>query len=73
MISLFYNQSTKTGVVFQNGMPMLVITDEAVLDFELYAKEATVLARQVGKSSAQRTAIDAFLRCPDEELGWKKL
>ncbi len=63
----------KIGVIFQKGMPLLVITDEAVIDFELYVKEATTRRRQTGKSSTQRAMIDVFLRCPDEALGWRKL
>ena len=73
MISLFHNDRMKIGVVMDDGMPMLVITDEAVLDFEAYVEDALSKNRQTSKSSVQRTLLDAFLRCPDEKLGWKKL
>lgn len=73
MISLYYNENLKAGVVMQDGMPMLVITDETVLDFELYVEEAIKQRRQVGKSNTQHLLLDAFLRCPDESLGWKRL
>ena len=73
MIALFYNEPMRVGVVMQDGMPMLVITDEAVCDFELYVDDELRRNRQLGKSSQGRATLETFLRCPDEALGWRRL
>ena len=73
MIALYYNEPMKVGVVMQDGMPMLVITDEAVVDYEMFVEDAILIQRQLGKSNLQQTMLEAFLRCPDESLGWRRL
>lgn len=73
MISLYYNKLMKAGVVMQDGMPMLVITDEVVVDYEVFVENMAMLTRQTGKSSAQNNNFSAFLRCSDEALGWRRL
>jgi len=73
LIALYYNEPMKVGVVMQDGMPMLVITDEAVVDYEKFVEDAVLRQRQVGKSALQQSTLEAFLRCPDESLGWRRL
>ncbi len=73
MIALYYNEPMKVGVIMQDGMPMLVITDEAVVDYEIFVENALLAQRQIGKSTAQKWTLDAFLRCPDEALGWRRM
>ncbi len=73
MIALYYNEPMKVGVVMQDGMPMLVITDEAVVDYELFVEDALLVQRQVGKTGLQQSTLEAFLRCPDESFGWRRL
>ncbi len=73
MISLYYNEGLRVGVVMRDGMPAVVITDDFVGDHETFVSDATSLAQLRGKMSFQRTFLEVFLRCPDDQLGWRRL
>lgn len=71
--SLYYHKGLKIGIVCQNGMPTLVLTDEMVLEYEDFISSAQMIARQVGKTDIRRAQLDIILRYPDENLGWQRL
>ncbi len=73
MITLYYHQGLKLGIVTDDGMPSLVITDERVMEFEQYIETAQQGVRQLGKSDSRRAQLEVILRFPDKSVGWAKL
>lgn len=73
MIRLYYHQGLKLGIITDDGMPSVVITDERVMEFEQFIETAQKVARQTGKSDSVRTQLDVILRFPDKSVGWQKL
>ncbi len=71
--TLYYHQELKLGIVTQDGMPVLVLTDERVLEYHEFITTAQRVARQVGKSDIIRAQLDIILRYPDEKVGWQRV
>lgn len=73
MITLYYHQGLKLGIITSDGMPSMVLTDDKVLEFEYFIKTAQTIARQAGKSDTLRTQLEVILRYPDASVGWQRL
>lgn len=73
MITLYYHKNLKLGIVTENGMPTLVLSDDRVLEFEYFITTAQKLAHQTGKSDSTRTQFELILRYTDETVGWERL
>lgn len=73
MITLYYHQGLKLGIVTTNGMPTLVLTDDKIVEFEHFICDAQLIARQAGKSDALRSKLEVIMRYPDETVGWQRL
>lgn len=73
MITLYYHEGLKLGIITSDGMPKLVLTDKCVVEYEAFIQDALLVARQVGKSGTQRNQLEVILRYPDEKVGWQRL
>lgn len=73
MITLYYHQILKLGIITNNGMPTLVLTDDKIMEFEQFIRNATTVARQAGKSDTLRAQLEVIMRYPDETVGWQRL
>jgi hypothetical protein len=73
VITLYYHQGLKLGIITNNGMPTLVLTDERIMEFEQFIRSAQTVARQAGKSDSLRIQLEVIMRYPDETVGWQRL
>ncbi len=73
MITVYYHKGLKLGIITNDGMPALVLTDECVLEYEHFITRAQKLTRQTGKSDSIRTQFELILRYTDESVGWERL